>query len=107
MAKIYEDLSLLIKRSKLTFIILSIILFLVLAFYWKIQIWDHQKYWKMAEANHLRSLPIPAPRGLIYDRQKIILADNQPSFKVSWLKEAIKADHQIIEPVSQLLNLRP
>ncbi len=107
MTKIYEDLSLLIKRSKLTFIILGVILFLVLAFYWKIQIWDHQKYWKMAEANHLRSLPIPAPRGLIYDRQKIILADNQPSFKVSWLKESIKTDNQIIEPVSQLLNLRP
>jgi len=61
----------------------------------------------MAEANHLRSLPIPAPRGLIYDRQKIILADNQPSFKVSWLKESIKTDNQIIEPVSRLLNLRP
>jgi penicillin-binding protein 2 len=107
MAKIYEDLSLIIKRSKLTFIILGLVIFLVLAFYWKIQIWDHQKYWKLAEANHLRSLPIPSPRGLIYDRQKIILADNQPSFKVSWLKELIKTDSQTIERVSQLLNLSP
>jgi len=106
MAKIYEDLSQLIKRSRLTLIIFSLLLFLILAFYWKIQILDHQKYWKMAEANHLRALPLPAPRGLIYDRQKIILADNQPSFKVSLLRESIKNDSQAIERVSQLLNLR-
>lgn len=106
MAKIYEDLSQLIKRSRLTLIIFSLLLFLILAFYWKIQILDHQKYWKMAEANHLRSLPLPAPRGLIYDCQRIILADNQPSFKVSLLRESIKNDSQTIERVSQLLNLR-
>ncbi|HQM75445.1 MAG TPA: penicillin-binding protein 2 [Candidatus Saccharicenans sp.] len=106
MAKIYEDLSQLIKRSRLTLIIFSLLLFLILAFYWKIQILDHQKYWKMAEANHLRSLPLPAPRGLIYDRQRIILADNQPSFKVSLLRESIKNDSQTIERVSQLLNLK-
>ncbi|HOT68277.1 MAG TPA: penicillin-binding protein 2 [Candidatus Saccharicenans sp.] len=106
MAKIYEDLSQLIKRSRLTLIIFSLILFLILAFYWKIQILDHQKYWKMAEANRLRSLPLPAPRGLIYDRQRIILADNQPSFKVSLLRESIKNDSQTIERVSQLLNLK-
>ncbi|HPU93943.1 MAG TPA: penicillin-binding protein 2 [Candidatus Saccharicenans sp.] len=106
MAKIYEDLSQLIKRSRLTLIIFSLLLFLILAFYWKIQILDHQKYWKMAEANRLRSLPLPAPRGLIYDRQRIILADNQPSFKVSLLQESIKNDSQTIERVSQLLNLK-
>ncbi|HOL44981.1 MAG TPA: penicillin-binding protein 2 [Candidatus Saccharicenans sp.] len=106
MAKIYEDLSQLIKRSRLTLIIFSLLLFLILAFYWKIQILDHQKYWKMAEANRLRSLPLPAPRGLIYDRQRIILADNQPSFKVSLLRESIKNDSQTIERVSQLLNLK-
>jgi len=60
----------------------------------------------MAEANRLRSLPLPAPRGLIYDRQRIILADNQPSFKVSLLRESIKNDSQTIERVSQLLNLK-
>ncbi len=106
MAKIYEDLSQLIKRSRLTLIIFSLLLFFILVFYWKIQILDHQKYWKMAEANHLRSLPLPAPRGLIYDRQRIILADNQPSFKVSLLRESIKNDSQTIDRVSQLLNLK-
>ncbi|MDD8019709.1 MAG: penicillin-binding protein 2 [Acidobacteriota bacterium] len=107
MAKIYEDLSLIIKRSRLTFIILVIVIFLVMAFYWKIQIFDYKKYLKMSEANYLRSLPSPAPRGLIYDRQKIILADNRPSFKVSMLKQSLKNSYQTIERVSGLLNLRP
>ncbi|MGB9893166.1 MAG: penicillin-binding protein 2 [Candidatus Saccharicenans sp.] len=107
MARIYEDLSLVKKRSKITLYILVLILLLAIAFYWKIQVLDHQKYWKMAEANRLRELSVSAPRGLILDRQKVILADNAPSFKVSLIREAIKDFQAKIEGLSLLLNLSP
>lgn len=107
MAKIYEDLSPVVKKSRITFYLLSGILFLVLAFYWKIQVFDHEKYWQMAEANRLRELIIPAPRGLILDRQKVILADNQPGFKVSLIREAVKKNNyqETIERLSFFLGI--
>jgi len=42
MARIYEDLTVVIRRSKITLYILAALIFLVLAFYWKIQVLDHQ-----------------------------------------------------------------
>jgi penicillin-binding protein 2 len=107
MARIYEDLTTLIRRSKITFFLLAASFVLVLAYYWKMQIIDHQKYWKMAEANTVREVHLPAPRGLILDRQQIILADNIPSFKVSLMREAVRDYQETLDRLSQLLNLRP
>lgn len=105
MARIYEDLTAVIKRSKITLYIIAGLVILVLAFYWKIQVLDHQKYWKMAEANRLRELPLTAPRGLILDRQKVILADNIPSFKVSLVRDAVIDYDKTIDNLSRLLGL--
>ncbi len=107
MARIYEDLTALIRRSKITFFLIAASFVLVLAYYWKMQIIDHQKYWKMAEANTVREVHLPAPRGLILDRQQIILADNIPSFKVSLVREAVRDYQETLDRLSQLLNLRP
>lgn len=105
MARIYEDLSVAIKRSKITLYILAALMGLVMLFYWKVQVLDHQKYWLMAEANRLRELPLTAPRGLIHDRQKVILADNAPSFKVSLVREAVTDYEKTINNLSILLRL--
>ncbi|MGQ9801089.1 MAG: penicillin-binding protein 2 [Candidatus Saccharicenans sp.] len=105
MARIYEDLTLAIRRSKVALVVLAVLFLLVLIFYWKIQVLDHQKYWKMAEANRIREFPLSAPRGLILDRQKVILAENAPSFKVSLVREAITDYYRTIQELSQLLGL--
>jgi penicillin-binding protein 2 len=105
MARIYEDLSRIIKRSKATLYLLILILFLLLLFYWKIQVLDHEKYWKMAEANRLRELTILAPRGLILDRQRVVLADNSPGFKVLLIREGIKDYQSVIDRISSLLEI--
>lgn len=105
MARIYEDLTVVIRRSKIALFVLTALLILVLVFYWKIQVLDHQKYWKMAEANRLRELPLTAPRGLIFDRQKVILADNTPSFKVSLVREAVGNIDVTVDNLALLLHL--
>ncbi|MDH7493571.1 MAG: penicillin-binding protein 2 [Candidatus Saccharicenans sp.] len=105
MARIYEDLTIAIRRSKVALMVLAALLLLVLIFYWKIQVLDHQKYWKMAEANRIREFPLSAPRGLILDRQKVILAENAPSFKVSLVREAVSDYERTLQELSQLLGL--
>ncbi|MCR4396299.1 MAG: hypothetical protein NUW07_06155, partial [Candidatus Saccharicenans sp.] len=105
MARIYEDLTIAIRRSKVALMVLAALLLLGLIFYWKIQVLDHQKYWKMAEANRIREFPLSAPRGLILDRQKVILAENAPSFKVSLVREAVSDYERTLQELSQLLGL--
>src|SRR5258708_10900843 len=58
--------------------------FLLLAFgLWRLQISSNDEYSVRAEQNRIRSVPILAPRGKIYDREGQLIVDNYPSFSAS------------------------
>ena len=41
----------------------------------------------MAENNHLRRLPLPAPRGVLFDRHGKVLVENQNTFNIALVRE--------------------
>jgi penicillin-binding protein 2 len=55
--------------------------------FWIFQIAQHEKFREMAEENHLRRLPLPAPRGVLLDRDGKVLVDNQSSFNIALVRE--------------------
>ena len=57
---------------------------MVLSFF-RTQILGHGKYQLQSETNRLRPIPLPAPRGVIYDRNGRVLAENVPGYTVSLL----------------------
>ena len=57
---------------------------LVVAFF-RAQILEHGKYQLQSETNRLRPIPLPAPRGVIYDRNGHVMAENVPGYTVSLL----------------------
>ncbi len=104
--RIYENLSLVLLRVRIAFIVVGILFALLLAYYWKVQVLDHQKYWRMSEANRLRERALPAPRGVITDRTgRIILADNTAGFNVAIIRENIKDFGKTSRDVARLLGI--
>jgi penicillin-binding protein 2 len=55
--------------------------------FWVFQIASHDKFREMAENNHMRRLPLPAPRGVLFDRNGKILVENQSTFNIALLRE--------------------
>src|SRR5205807_8823932 len=53
--------------------------------FFRTQILAHGKYKLQSEPNRLRPIPLPAPRGVIYDRNGRVLAENVPGYTVSLL----------------------
>ncbi|MCJ7612218.1 MAG: penicillin-binding protein 2 [Candidatus Aminicenantes bacterium] len=103
--RIYEDLSGVQKRAQRVRVAVEVF-FLVLAFfYWKTQVLDYKKYWKLSEKNRIREAVIPAPRGLITDRQGIILVKNIGSFKTSFVRENTTDLERSYGVISRLLGL--
>jgi penicillin-binding protein 2 len=102
---IYEDLTLVRRRANAVFIAVAVLVFLVLSYYWKIQILEHRKFAGLAEANRTRMRVLAAPRGLILDRNGVLLADNQASFKVSIVREGVKDPDASFAAVSRLLGI--
>ncbi|MDQ6635316.1 MAG: penicillin-binding protein 2 [Gemmatimonadota bacterium] len=64
--------------------IAAVLLFLTVGFF-RSQILQHEKYTLQSETNRLREIPLPAPRGVIYDRHDKIIADNVIGYSVSVL----------------------
>ncbi len=65
-------------------LVITIVVFLVLAGKLiDLQVLKGSYYKELSSRNHIRSVAIPAPRGIILDRNGVVLADNLPSFTVS------------------------
>src|SRR2546421_9654181 len=72
--------------SFIGYVIASALLVLVFGF-WNAQIVQSGYYQQRAEQNRIREIPLPAPRGRIYDRYHRILADNRPSYNILLIRE--------------------
>lgn len=60
--------------------ILIMLAFSVLCFqFWRLQILNLSQFSEMAEANRVRQKRLDAPRGVIYGRDEVVLADNRAS----------------------------
>ena len=78
--------SLTVRLTWLQYIIAVLFSALAIAF-WVFQIVQHQKFSQMAEENHLRRLPLPAPRGVLFDRNGNVLVDNRSTFNIALVRE--------------------
>jgi penicillin-binding protein 2 len=58
--------------------------------FWIFQVAQYNKFAEMAAENHLRRLPLPAPRGVLFDRNGKVLVENQNSFNIALLREQTK-----------------
>ncbi|MGH9486183.1 MAG: penicillin-binding protein 2 [Terriglobales bacterium] len=56
---------------------------------WQLQILNAGKYAELAQQNRIRIIPIPAPRGRIYDRRGRLLVGNYPSFTAYLVRDTL------------------
>jgi penicillin-binding protein 2 len=105
--KIYEDLSLVFSRAKIAFFVIKILFVLLILYFWKLQILDFQAFWQKSEANRIREIVVPPQRGLIRDRNGIVLAKNIASFRASLIRENCKDYEESCSIISRLLDLEP
>ncbi|MCP4700552.1 MAG: penicillin-binding protein 2 [Gammaproteobacteria bacterium] len=57
-----------------------------------LQVLSHEHFTTLSEKNRIKILPLPPTRGLIYDRNGVILADNQPSHNLEIVPEQVEED---------------
>ena len=57
---------------------------------WQLQVLQGKEYGKISMGNMLRIIKIPAPRGIIYDRNGVPLVKNSPYFYASLMPENLK-----------------
>jgi penicillin-binding protein 2 len=77
----------------------------ILSRYHSLQITEYEKYVTQSERNRVQLQPLPPKRGLIYDRNGVLLADNRPSFTLSIIKERVPDLDATLAEVGKLVTL--
>lgn len=83
------------------------IVVLLLVGFWQLQVVRSDYYADLAERNHIRTVPLMAPRGLIQDRQGRTLVDHVPSFSVILVREHVGEIQDSLPAIARGLNLDP
>jgi len=80
---------------------------IILGRYYNLQITEYETYRTQSERNRVQLQPLPPKRGLIYDRNGVLLADNRPSYILSIVREQVTdlestlADLQKLVPIAE------
>ncbi|WP_263263840.1 penicillin-binding protein 2 [Pseudomonas sp. RIT-PI-S] len=70
-----------------------------------LQVVQYDYHSTISENNRVHVLPIPPERGLIYDRNGVVLADNRPSFNLTLTRERAGDTGQVLDSLARILQL--
>ena len=99
------ELRLFKKRLVVAFIFMILLSLVLLGNLVYLQVYCYSKYQTRANDNRIKLVPQAPSRGLIYDRNHIVLADNRPLFSLEIIPENSRNLRNDIEDLKELLNL--
>lgn len=75
------------RRAAVVRTVLIGMLLVLLAAFFRLQVLRSSQYALRSEANRLRAITVPAPRGTVYDRDGEVVAENVPGYSISLLPD--------------------
>jgi penicillin-binding protein 2 len=80
---------------------------LLLGAFFRAQVLQNARYVLASEENRLREIPVPAPRGVIYDRQGRVIAENLPGYSISLLARNEDSLRTTMGRIGELVPVSP
>src|SRR5947199_10793565 len=85
--------------------VVTVIFSLLAVSFWVFQVVQHARYADAAENNHQRTLPLRAPRGLVFDRNGRVLVENRHSYSISIVREHTKDLNRTIRLLAAVIRM--
>ena len=70
-----------------------------------LQIVDYAHFSDLSEHNRIRLMELPPTRGLIYDREGVVLAENKPTFHLEIIPEQVEDMEAMLAGLSEIVSL--
>ena len=93
------------RRALGAYIALAIVMATLTVAFFRIQELGSSTWELRAESNRIRQLPIPNARGIIYDRNGTILADNVPGYAITLLPGPLDSAKATLERMSDYVGI--
>jgi penicillin-binding protein 2 len=101
----YHEIQLTSRRSMLAIFVISIIIGLLIARLAYLQIYKNALYTTLSTKNAIDLVPIEPPRGLIYDRNGVLLAENIPVFSLDIIPQQIPNLQRTLAALSKVVEI--
>src|SRR5690606_25971710 len=93
------------RRAALGFLAVALALGGLGAWYFRLQVLQHDDYATRSEANRIRPRPVVPARGMIYDRQGRLLAENLPAFRLDVVPDKAGDTEKLLAELGRLIAL--
>jgi penicillin-binding protein 2 len=93
------------RRAFVGFLSIAIALLLLSLGYFRLQVLKHQEYQTLSDANRIKPRPIVPARGLIYDRNGKLLADNTPAYRLELIPEQVKDMDAAVSTIKTIIPI--
>ncbi len=93
------------QRARSVYLIIGLLMGILTVAFFRLQVLRSDTWELRAESNRIRQLPIPAPRGTIYDRNGQIIADNVPGYAITLLPGPPDSIRATLKQMSQYMEI--
>jgi penicillin-binding protein 2 len=95
------------QRTLGAFVVIAVLMVALIARLTYLQVTRHDYYLGLSQGNQVRLDPIPASRGLIRDRNGVVLADNEPAYQLELIREQVPDLNDTLKRLSALGLIDP
>jgi penicillin-binding protein 2 len=99
---IWAEKQLFVVRGIVAAVVAGVLLLAVAGRLFYLQVLRHEYYATLSQGNRIRTEPIPPSRGLILDRNGVVLADNLPAFQIELVREQVGDNQALDSALAQL-----
>lgn len=93
------------RRILVSVLVVLVMVGILVGRYTQLQIADYQVYITQSDRNRIQLLPIAPKRGLIFDRNGVLLAENIPSYTLNLVRERVGDMDATLAEIGQLVEL--
>lgn len=93
-------------RAITLLVLCGLLLLALLSRLWYLQVIEHEHFTTLSEDNRVKLQPIAPNRGLIYDRNGILLGDNFPSYRLEITAEQIDDMPSTLMALEDIIHIR-
>ncbi|OGT91744.1 MAG: penicillin-binding protein 2 [Gammaproteobacteria bacterium RIFOXYA12_FULL_61_12] len=86
-------------------VIVTLLIFANIGHMFRLQVLEHEKYRTDSRENRVKLRPLPPTRGLIYDRNGVLLADNRLTFSLEITPYQVKNLEETIASISKIVTI--
>ena len=93
------------RRTFITFVGVIVMLLILINNAYELEVTSYEKYTTRSNENRIKLLPVAPNRGLIYDRNGVLLAENKPVYSLSIIPEEVSDMDETLANLRALISI--